>query len=154
MTVVSSGSGTASTVGGAGQIAPKRQGAWRKHLPAYLMCAPTVILFLVFMAFPIVFVFYSSFLDWDGITSIWNAEWVGIDNYRQLIEDDTWWTAVRNTVLYAVIKLIVELPLALIIALVLNSKLRGATFFRTVGFLPVVTSIAVVSLAFTFFSSP
>ncbi len=46
------------------------------------------------------------------------------------------------------------MPLALVIALVLNSKLRGATFFRTVGFLPVVTSIAVVSLAFTFFFSP
>jgi ABC-type sugar transport system permease subunit len=153
-TVVSSGSGTASTVGGAGQIAPKRQGVWRKHLPAYLMCAPTVILFLVFMAFPIVFVFYSSLLNWDGIGSIWDAEWVGIDNYRQLIQDETWWTAVRNTVLYAVIKLIIELPLALVIALVLSSKLRGSTFFRTIGFLPVVTSIAVVSLAFTFFFSP
>ena len=95
-TVVSSGSGTASSGRGAGQFAPKRQRAWRKHLPAYLMCAPTVILFLVFMAFPIVFVLYSSFLDWNGIESIWNAQWVGLDNYRQLIEDDTWWTAVQQ----------------------------------------------------------
>jgi len=118
------------------------------------MCAPTIILFLVFMAFPIVFVFYTSFLDWNGIGSIREAEWTGLDNYRQLIQDATWWTAVRNTVLYAVIKLAIELPLALVIALVLSSKLRGVTFFRTVGFLPVVTSIAVVSLAFTFFFSP
>jgi ABC-type sugar transport system permease subunit len=154
-TVVSSGSGSvASTAEGAGRIPPKKPGSWRKHLPAYLMCAPTIILFIVFMAFPIAFVIYSSFLDWDGIGSIRNAEWIGTDNYRQLIRDETWWTAVRNTVLYAVIKLIVELPLALVIALILSSKLRGATFFRTVGFLPVVTSIAVVSLAFTFFFSP
>ena len=56
--------------------------------------------------------------------------------------------------LYALIKLLVEIPLALLLALALNSGLRGTTFFRTAGFLPVVTSIAVVSLAFTFFFSP
>ena len=126
----------------------------RKHLPAYLMCAPTMVLFLVFMVFPIAFVFYSSLLNWDGIGSIRDAKWIGLENYRRLVGDAYWWTAVRNTLLYALLKLVVELPLALIVALVLNSKLLGKTFFRTVGFLPVVTSIAVVSLTFTFFFSP
>ncbi len=125
-----------------------------KHLPAYLMCAPTVLLFLVFMVFPILFVLYASFLDWNGLTSIFDAKRVGLANYRRLAGDEVWWTAVRNTVLYAVVKLLVELPLALLIALVLSSKLRGRTFFRTVGFMPVITSIAVVSLAFTFFFAP
>ncbi len=133
---------------------PRRPGPFRRHLPAYLMVLPTVVLFLVFMVFPIGFVLYSSMLKWDGINSIFQADWVGLDNYRRLIADDIWWTAVRNTTIYAVMKLLVELPLALVIALVLNSKLRGRTFFRTVGFLPVVTSIAVVSLTFTFFFSP
>jgi ABC-type sugar transport system permease subunit len=118
------------------------------------MCAPTVLLFLVFMVFPIGFVFYSSLLDWDGIGSIQDATWIGLDNYRRLIGDEYWWTAVRNTVVYAVLKLVVELPLALIVAITLNAGLRGKTLFRTVGFLPVVTSIAVVSLTFTFFFSP
>jgi len=118
------------------------------------MCAPTVILFLVFMVFPIAFVLYTSLLAWDGIGSVFAADWVGVDNYRRLAQDPTWWTAVRNTVLYAFIKLLAELPLALIVALALNSGLRGATVFRTIGFLPVITSIAVVSLAFTFFFSP
>jgi ABC-type sugar transport system permease subunit len=118
------------------------------------MCAPTIVLFLVFMIFPIGFVFYTSLLDWDGITSVRGADLVGFDNYQRLIRDTFWWIAVRNTVAYAVVKLTVELPLALIIALTLNSGLRGRTIFRTIGFLPVVTSIAVVSLAFTFFFSP
>jgi ABC-type sugar transport system permease subunit len=118
------------------------------------MCAPTMLLFLVFMIFPIAFVFYSSLLDWDGIGSIGDARWIGLDNYRRLVGDAIWWGAVRNTLLYALLKLVVELPLALVVALVLNSGLRGKTFFRTVGFLPVVTSIAVVSLTFTFFFSP
>jgi multiple sugar transport system permease protein len=134
-----------------------RQGrakALRTHLPAYLMCAPTVLLFLVFMVFPILFVFYSSFLDWNGIESILHARWVGLENYRRLLSDDIWWAAVKNTVFYAVAKLAVELPLALVIALALNTNLRGRTIFRTIGFLPVITSIAVVSLAFTFFFSP
>jgi multiple sugar transport system permease protein len=137
-----------------GSRRPGRRSPLRKHLPAYLMCAPTIVLFLVFMVFPIGFVLYSSFLDWDGIRSIRSAEWIGLENYRRLISDDIWWTAVRDTATYAVLKLVVELPLALVIALTLNAKLRGRTFFRTVGFLPVVTSIAVVSLAVTFFFSP
>jgi len=118
------------------------------------MCAPTVLLFLVFMVFPIGFVLYGSFLDWDGIGSVLEARWIGLANYQKLIGDEIWWLAVRNTVLYALIKLAVELPLALLIALALAGKLRGVAFFRTVGFMPVITSIAVVSLAFTFFFSP
>ena len=132
----------------------RRPPALRGYLPAYLMCAPTVVLFLVFMVFPIFFVLYASFLDWNGLNSIFDAERVGLANYRRLMGDATWWTALRNTVLYAVIKLAVELPLALALALVLSGKLRGRTFFRTVGFMPVITSIAVVSLAFTFFFAP
>jgi len=137
-----------------GRTSRRPPGRFRRHLPAYLMCAPTVLLFLVFMVFPIGFVLYGSFLDWDGIGSVLEARWIGLANYQKLIGDEIWWLAVRNTVLYALIKLAVELPLALLIALALAGKLRGVAFFRTVGFMPVITSIAVVSLAFTFFFSP
>lgn len=132
----------------------QRPSKFRPHLAAYLMCAPTIILFLVYMLFPISFVLYTSMLDWDGIESVFSAEWIGLENYERLIQDGTWWLAVRNTVLYAVIKLVVELPLALVLAVALNSGIRGMVIFRTIGFMPVVTSIAVVSLAFTFFFSP
>ncbi len=135
------------------QQTPKMR-SLRQFVPAYLMVAPTVILFLVFMAYPILFVFYSSFVDWNGITSLSAAPWVGLANYQKLVTDPTWWMAVRNTVLYAIIKLVIELPLALLIALILNTNLRGRTIFRTIGFMPVITSIAVVSLAFTFFFAP
>ncbi len=132
----------------------QRPGSFRRFVPAYLMCAPTIVLFLVFMLFPIIFVIYTSMLNWDGIGSVLSADFTGSDNYQRLFHDEIWWRAVRNTVLYAVLKILIELPLALLIALVLNSGLRGLTVFRTIAFLPVVTSIAVVSLAFTFFFSP
>jgi ABC-type sugar transport system permease subunit len=127
---------------------------WQRHGPAYLMCAPTIILFLVFMAFPILYVIYTSSLDWNGIESPLDAGFVGIDNYTRLVQDDLWWRAVWHTLLYAIIKILVELPLALILAVILNSGIRGMVIFRTIGFIPVITSIAVVSLAFTFFFSP
>jgi len=127
---------------------------WQEHGAAYLMCLPTVILFLVFMAFPIGYVIYTSMLDWDGIQSPLKASFIGLDNYTRLVQDNLWWRAVWNTLLYALIKILVELPLALILAVVLNSGIRGKVVFRTIGFLPVITSIAVVSLAFTFFFSP
>ena len=118
------------------------------------MCTPTIVLFLVFMVFPIFFVIYTSLLNWDGIGSVLSADFIGLDNYHRLISDEIWWRAVRNTVLYAVLKVVIELPLALLIALVLSSGLRGVVVIRTIAFLPVITSIAVVSLAFTFFFSP
>lgn len=127
---------------------------WKRHGPAYLMCVPTIILFIVFMAFPIGYVFYTSLLKWNGIEGVLEAQFIGFDNYTRLFQDPLWWQAVRNTLLYAIIKILVELPLALILAVVLNSGIRGVVAFRTIGFIPVITSIAVVSLAFTFFFSP
>jgi ABC-type sugar transport system permease subunit len=127
---------------------------WQRHGMAYLMCVPTVILFLVFMAFPVGYVLYTSLLKWNGIQSVLDAQFLGLDNYSRLVQDPLWWQAVRNTLLYAVIKIVVELPLALMLAVVLNSGIRGVVAFRTIGFIPVITSIAVVSLAFTFFFSP
>lgn len=121
---------------------------------AYLMCLPTIVLFLVFMAFPIGYVLYTSLLDWNGIESAFSAPFVGVDNYERLMQDSFWWGAVWHTILYAGIKILVELPLALILAVVLNSGIRGVVAFRTIGFIPVITSIAVVSLAFSFFFSP
>jgi len=134
--------------------AAKRKSVWSKHGMAYLMCLPTIVLFLIFMAFPIAYVLYTSLLDWNGIESAFTAPFVGLDNYERLIQDSFWWGAVRNTILYAGIKILVELPLALVLAVVLNSGIRGVVTFRTIGFIPVITSIAVVSLAFTFFFSP
>ena len=126
---------------------------WRQEWFLFLLfVSPNLLLFAIFSYWPMLYNAYLSLVRWNMIAP--TKTWVGLDNYDRLIRDETWWTAVRNTVLYAVIKLAIELPLALVIALVLSSKLRGATFFRTVGFLPVVTSIAVVSLAFTFFFSP
>ncbi len=127
---------------------------WQRHGAAYLMCVPTIVLFLVFMAFPVGYVLYTSLLKWNGIQSVLDAQFIGLDNYSRLLSDSLWWQAVWNTILYALIKIVVELPLALIIAVVLNSGIRGVVVFRTIGFIPVITSIAVVSLAFTFFFSP
>lgn len=128
--------------------------AWKSHRAAYLMCLPTIVLFLVYMLFPIGYVIYTSMLSWDGINSVFQADFIWLDNYIRLVQDEFWWTAVSNTLLYAFLKLVIELPLALILAVTLNSGIRGVTIFRTIGFMPVVTSIAVVSLAFTFFFSP
>ena len=75
----------------AGQRTGKgRVASLRPFLPAYLMCAPTVLLFLVFMAFPIVFVLYTLLLNWDGITSIFDARWVGLENYQNLVRYAVW----------------------------------------------------------------
>src|SRR5687768_4167454 len=95
--------------------------AWKKHRAAYLMCLPTIVLFLVYMLFPIGYVIYTSMLSWDGINSVLEADFIWLDNYVRLMQDEFWWTAVSNTLLYAFLKLVIELPLALILAVTLNS---------------------------------
>ncbi|HKG25843.1 MAG TPA: sugar ABC transporter permease [Thermomicrobiales bacterium] len=126
----------------------------RRHLPAYLMVAPTVLLFIVFLAFPLMSVLFTSLLDWNGIVGVRDARWIGLDNYRRLVDDATWWRAVRNSALFTLTQLVVETPLALALALLLNSPRRAAAVVRTIGFLPAVASTAVVALAFSLFFSP
>jgi multiple sugar transport system permease protein len=79
---------------------------------------------------------------------------VGFDNFVTLFSDSLFWTSLRNTLYFAVVVVPVQAGLALALALLVNAKFRGRNFFRTIYFLPVVTSIVVVSLLWRFIYQP
>lgn len=124
----------------------------RKHKIPYLMITPLVLGLIVLTIYPQVWVVGLSFFRYNGVTA---PEWEGIDNFvRAFQRDAIWWKSVWNTFYFAFGKLALELPLALVLAIVLNRQIRGKNFFRGLFFLPSVTSAAIMSLVFYFIFSP
>lgn len=125
---------------------------WEETGVTYAMLLPNIILFLAFVVYPIIWTMRFMLYDYNGITA---AKFTGMVNFIRAFKDTQWWNAVLNTLKIAGIKLLIEMPLAMILAVFLNnSRIKGKTFFRGAYFLPTVTSMATMSLAFTFMFSP
>jgi len=145
---------------------------WREAIEGYLFLLPNLLGFLIFMAVPLALSLYYSFTDYDLLTP---PKFVGLKNYTDALgfsiepeayqealaegeswftavksvvvaHDATFWTALRNTALYAVGVLLLAVIPAFLVAWLLNSKLRGMTFFRAMFYIPVVASIVGVAL--------
>ena len=117
----------------------------RRHFWPYLFISPFFILFAIFGLFPYLYAFFLSFNEWNGISPI---EWVGLENYRDLLTDDVWWKAVYNSVWLMVVTAF-NLVIALVLAFILNSGLiRLKEVFRTAYFMPVIASSVAVAMIF------
>ena len=79
---------------------------------------------------------------------------MGVDNFTRLFENATFWKSLGNTVLFAVVIVPIQSAVALGLAVLINTRMRGVNFFRTVYFLPVVTSMVVVSMLWLFMYQP
>jgi multiple sugar transport system permease protein len=108
----------------------------------YIFSSPWIIGFFVFMAYPLIASIYFSFCDYSVLKP---PVWVGIDNYKALWGDDLFWTALKNTLLYAVIALPAGMATAVILAMLLNAKVKGMAAYRTIFFIP--SLVPQVSLA-------
>ena len=98
------------------------------------------------LAGPVLAAVGISFTDWDVITP---PTFAGLDNYQRLSADPTFAKAIRNTAYYVGVMVPVSTVLALLLAMVLNQKLRAVTWYRTAYFLPVVSSTVAVSLVWS-----
>lgn len=119
----------------------------------YLFCLPNLILAGMFTFYPTVMSWYFAFLNWSGFTS--EKRWIGFDNFREIVNDSYFWDAYVRSLLFMVVAVPIQVVLALIVALVLNdSSYRLGPFFRTVFFLPVVTSAAIIGIVMSSVFSP
>jgi multiple sugar transport system permease protein len=121
----------------------------RDLVTAYLFVLPVVISLAVFLIGPIFYAFYISFHDFSFLAPD-QAKWVGLDNYMHLFQDSRFVKALVNTSLYSLGVVPVQVCLALMLALIVDSKIKGKTFFRIVYFLPTVTSTVAVSVMYMF----
>lgn len=131
---------------------PKRR---RKRTgSAYAMVAPAAVLLLLFLVIPVILAFGLSFTN-ARLISPNPPRFIGLDNFiRAFTSDSTFVRSLLNTFLFAVVVVPVQAGLGLVMAILVNQKLRGTTFFRVVFFIPVVTSIVVVSILWRFMYQP
>jgi putative chitobiose transport system permease protein len=118
----------------------------RQSLTPYLFLAPALLLIATFVVYPILSVIYFSFTDYDIVTP---ARWVGLANYERLVDDDTFWKALRNSVLYLVATptLIV---LSVSLAIAVNRKLIGIHLFRALYYVPAVSGTIAIGISWRY----
>jgi len=117
------------------------------------MASPAVVLLVVFFLVPALLAFGLAFTN-ARLISRRPARLIGLDNFATLFTDSVFWASLRNTLYFAAVVVPVQAGLALVLALLVNAKVRGTNFFRTVYFLPVVTSMVVISLLWRFIYEP
>lgn len=132
----------------------KRRNKRHGRPAAYAMVAPAAILLLLFLVVPVLLAFGLSFTN-ARLISPNPPRLVGLDNFiRAFTADPTFIRSLINTFLFAVVVVPVQAGLGLLMAVLVNQKMRGTTFFRIVYFIPVVTSIVVVSILWRFMYQP
>ena len=118
-----------------------------ERVSPYLLISPFFVIFAVFGIFPLLYTAYVSLTNRNLLDPTY--EFVGLENYRQLLTDSYFWNAVTNTLGIWVLSTLPQLLLALALAHVLNTSMRVRTLFRMSVLLPQVTSLVAVALIFT-----
>ncbi|NPV52401.1 MAG: sugar ABC transporter permease [Firmicutes bacterium] len=119
---------------------------YRRHERAvvgYLFLAPDVIGLLIFVIGPMIYAFYLSLHEWSGFGP---TNYVGWGNYRDLLVDSRFWGSLRTTLYYVVLYVPSLFISSLALAVLVNRRLPALGFFKTTYFIPVVTSMVVVSI--------
>ncbi|WHY20187.1 sugar ABC transporter permease [Paenibacillus sp. G2S3] len=119
----------------------------RNNVTAYLFLLPTILVLGTFLFLP---VFYSLYLSGHKVNLLGDVsyKWVGFNNFTRMAGDERAWIALKNTASFALFVVPLQTAFAILLAVILNAKLRFKNFFRIVFFMPTVTSSAVLSLIF------
>jgi len=118
-----------------------------------LMVSPAVVLLLVFFLVPVLLCFILAFTN-ARLVSPEPTHFIGLDNFSRLFQDPLFWKSLRNTFYFAIVVVPLQSAFALVLALLVNSQHKGTNIFRTLYFIPVVTSIVVVSILWRFMYQP
>lgn len=131
--------------------AEKKRKLERLKLDAWcwLFMSLAVGFYILFQGYPILCSIQYSFLDWSGMTS--NAVFVGLANYRELLQDELFWNAFLNSFKYMLMIVPLELAVSLFLAYMLdNEKMKARSVYRTMYFVPVITTASVVGIIMIF----
>ncbi|HET7714239.1 MAG TPA: sugar ABC transporter permease [Bauldia sp.] len=115
----------------------RRENFWR-----IVLLAPALIVFAVFVVWPLLDSFRYSVTNWNGFDP--NYDFVGIDNFARIVEDPEFLNAVVNTAIWMVAALLIPVLLGLALALLLNTGLRGSNVFKSIFYLPICLAAVIV----------
>ncbi|MGL4767168.1 MAG: carbohydrate ABC transporter permease [Formosimonas sp.] len=124
----------------------------RHNRAAIYFLLPAVLVFSLYVLYPIVQSLWLAFHDWDGLPTT-QAKWVGLGNFVEALNSDTFWLALENNVIWLLLYMLSPV-FGLAIALYLNQKIRGMRLAKALFFFPFVISPVVVGLVFSWFYNP
>lgn len=117
----------------------------RRQIEHYSFVFPSLLLTIVLGVYPVLWAMHYMFYDYKGYGE---KLFIGLNNFVRLWYDDIFWNSVSNTLIYAGGKIIITIPLSLLLAVILNRKMRGRGILRMIYFMPTVISTAVISVVF------
>ena len=120
-------------------------------IAGYVLISIPIVLFLVLNIGQIFYALYISFWDWGTRGP---REFLGIGNYQSLLSDPIFWKAIQNTLYYAILVVPLQMVLGLFLAVIVNQKIRGQTFFRAAFYFPAIASSAAITVLFLFIFAP
>lgn len=118
----------------------------------YWFILPALFMFLIFWISPILQLFFYSITDFNGIN--YNFSYVGLNNFKKILSEGTLLVATKNTLIYTVVIVIFSNVIGLALAMALNTKIKGKTFFRTAAYLPALFSAIVVGFIWSYVYMP
>jgi multiple sugar transport system permease protein len=119
---------------------------------AWLSLAPALFFFTVFVGFPVAYSFILSFEDWNMTSPV--SHWVGLANYEALLSDETFLRSLLQTTVFTVAITAVVVVFSLAMALLIDLKLRFIKLYRTILYLPAVTSLVAIGIVWVWLFDP
>jgi len=119
-----------------------------KATAAFIMLPPALILFTLFVIWPLLNAGYYSFFDWNGYGS--PEKFVGVSNYQRTFQHGIFWVSVKNTMIVLLVSLLIQMPIALALALAIYKKTPTNALFRLVFFLPFILAEVAAGLIWSF----
>ena len=123
----------------------------RQTIEAWVILTPILIYYFIFAVVPVLANLLVSFIRWDGFNE---ATWVGLDNYVRFFTNARYMEVLGNTIFFSVIILLASMAIGFLIALALNEEVKGLAIYRTMWYIPTLTSAAVMAQIATVFIAP
>ena len=123
----------------------------QNSLMGWVFILPALLGTFIFIIIPVICSFSLSFADWDLLN---NINFVGFDNYKNLFHDPFFWKILGNTFVYAISVSIFGVIIPLVLACLLNNKIRGSEFYKTTYFIPFITPMIVIALVWQWIFDP
>ena len=138
----------------AGTRTVRRKAQLANRFTPYMFMAPAAIIMLIALMYPLAYMIWGSFRDWDPSQTIGEAEFVGLQNYIKLWGDPNFWESMTVTLTFAFFVVTFELVLGVGLALLLDRNIRGMSMLRTLFILPMMIAPVVVGLMWRYMYHP
>jgi raffinose/stachyose/melibiose transport system permease protein len=122
------------------------------YLAIFLFLTPAFVIFFLFIIYPIIRAIYFSMFNWNGLGPA--TIFVGLDNFKQILTDQVFMKSIGNCLLIVILSLAIQLPLALMLAIMVGRDLPGRAFFRAIFFMPYVLSEVITAIIWMSLFSP